>query len=168
MRSTSVSFRQAYSGRLRAPARRTPSLREWLAEEHLAFFVSDIIDAMDLSGFDARCGEEGPGNQAFDPRMMVRVLVYAYATGTFSSWKIAAKLHEDVALRVLGADNCCARSFASRAECALQVDAPARPSRTVPVEIAAIPMAVRIPSWGAISRKPAPLSSAARSASTAQ
>jgi transposase/IS5 family transposase len=82
-----------------------PSLRDWLPEGHLAFFISDAIDAMDLSAFDARYGDEGPGNQAFDPRMMVKVLVYAYATGTFSSRKIAAKLHEDVAFRVLGADN---------------------------------------------------------------
>ncbi len=82
-----------------------PSLRDWLPEDHLAFFLSDAIDALDLSAFEARYGEEGPGNQAFDPRMMLKVLVYAYATGTFSSRKIAAKLHEDVAYRVLGADN---------------------------------------------------------------
>ena len=82
-----------------------PSLRDWLPEDHLSFFLSDTIDAMDLSAFEARYGEEGPGNQAFDPRMMLKVLVYAYATGTFSSRKIAAKLHEDVAYRVLGADN---------------------------------------------------------------
>lgn len=82
-----------------------PSLRDWLPEEHLAFFVSDTIDAMDLSAFDARYGKEGPGKQAFDPRMMLKVLVYAYATGTFSSRKIAAKLHEDVAYRLLGAEN---------------------------------------------------------------
>jgi len=82
-----------------------PSLREWLPEGHLAFFLSDTIDAMDLSAFEDRYGDEGPGNRAFDPRMMLKVLVYAYATGTFSSRKIATKLHEDVAYRVLGADN---------------------------------------------------------------
>ena len=82
-----------------------PSLRDWLPEGHLAFFISDAIDAMDLSAFEARYGDEGPGNQAFDPRMMVKVLVYAYATGTFSSRKVAAKLDEDVAFRVLAADN---------------------------------------------------------------
>ena len=82
-----------------------PSLRDWLSEDHLAFFVSDTIDAIDLGAFDARYGDEGPGKQAFDPRMMIKVLVYAYASGTFSSRKIAAKLHEDVAFRVLGADN---------------------------------------------------------------
>lgn len=82
-----------------------PSLREWLPEGHVAFFVSDAVDEMDLSAFVARYGEEGPGNQAFDPRMMVKVLLYSYASGTFSSRKIATKLHEDVALRVLGAGN---------------------------------------------------------------
>ena len=82
-----------------------PSLRDWLSEDHLAFFISDAIDALDLSAFQARYGDEGAGSQAFDPRMMVKVLVYAYATGTFSSRKIATKLHEDVAYRVLGAEN---------------------------------------------------------------
>ena len=82
-----------------------PSVRDWLPEEHLAFFISDTIDALDVSAFDERYGDAGPGNQAFDPRMMLKVLVYAYATGTFSSRKIAAKLHEDVAYRVLGSDN---------------------------------------------------------------
>ena len=71
-----------------------PSLREWLQEDHLAFFISDAMDGMELSAFDARYADDGPGNQAFDPRMMLKVLVYAYATGTFSSRKIAAKLHE--------------------------------------------------------------------------
>jgi len=52
---------------------------------------------MDLSAFEARYGNEGPGKQAFYPRMMLKVLVYAYATGTFPARKIAATLHEDVA-----------------------------------------------------------------------
>jgi transposase len=82
-----------------------PSLRDWLAEDHLAYFISDAVDAMDLSAFEDRYGKEGPGNQAFDPRMMVKVLIYGYATGVFSSRKIAVKLFEDVAFRVLGAEN---------------------------------------------------------------
>lgn len=82
-----------------------PSLREWLPEGHLSYFISDTIDSLELGAFEERYGEDGPGNQAFDPRMMLKVLVYAYATGTFSSRKIATKLHEDVAYRVLGADN---------------------------------------------------------------
>jgi transposase len=82
-----------------------PSLRDWLAEDHLAYFISDAVDAMDLSAFEERYGKHGPGNQPFNPRMMVKVLIYGYATGVFSSRKIAVKLTEDVAFRVLGADN---------------------------------------------------------------
>ena len=82
-----------------------PSLRDWLAEDHLSYFISDAVNAMDLSAFEQRYGTEGPGNQAFDPRMMVKVMIYGYATGVFSSRKVAAKLREDVAFRVLGAGN---------------------------------------------------------------
>ena len=76
-----------------------PSLRDWLAEDHLSYFISDAVDAMDLSGFEQRHGTDGPGNQAFDPRMMVKVMIYGYGTGVFSSRKIAAKLREDVRWR---------------------------------------------------------------------
>ena len=82
-----------------------PSLSDWLAEDHLSYFISDAVDAMDLSGFEQRHGTDGPGNQAFDLRMMVKVMIYGYGTGVFSSRKIAAKLREDVAFRMLGAEN---------------------------------------------------------------
>ena len=82
-----------------------PSVRDWLAEDHLSYFISDAVDAMDLSAFEQRYGTEGPGNQAYDPRMMVKVLIYGYATGVFSSRKIAAKMREDVAFRMMGAEN---------------------------------------------------------------
>ena len=52
-----------------------PSLREWLPEDHLVFFIWDAMDAMELSALEARYGDEGPGNQAFDPQMMLKVLV---------------------------------------------------------------------------------------------
>lgn len=81
------------------------SPRDWLPEDHLAFFVSDTVDALDLSGFYAPYEGDGRRKQPFDPRMMVKVLIYGYATGTYSSRKLAAKLHEDVALRVLAAGN---------------------------------------------------------------
>ena len=81
------------------------ALQDWLPEGHLAYFVSDTIDALDLSAFHARYAAGGPRNQPFHPTMMVKVLVYGYATGVFSSRKIARKLHEDVAFRVLGAGN---------------------------------------------------------------
>lgn len=82
-----------------------PSLKEWLPEGHLAYFISDTVDSLDLSAFHARYAKGGPRNQPFDPAMMVKVMLYAYATGVFSSRKIARKLHEDVALRVLAAGN---------------------------------------------------------------
>lgn len=81
------------------------ALQDWLPEGHLAYFISDTIDALDLGAFHARYAGGGPRNQPFHPTMMVKVLVYAYATGVFSSRKIARKLHEDVAFRILGANN---------------------------------------------------------------
>ena len=81
------------------------TLQEWLPEGHLAHFISDAIDGVDLGTFHARYDKDGPRNQPFHPAMMVKVLVYGYATGVFSSRKIARKLHEDVAFRVLAARN---------------------------------------------------------------
>ena len=82
-----------------------PSLNEWLPESHLAYFISDSVDALDRSAFHARYEAGGPRNQPFHLAMMVKVLLYAYARGVFSSRKIAAKLHEDVAFRLLAACN---------------------------------------------------------------
>lgn len=81
------------------------SPRDWLPEGHLAFFIADTVAALDLAPFYAPYEGDGRRNQPFDPRLMVTVLLYAYATGTFSSRRIARKLEEDVAYRVLGADN---------------------------------------------------------------
>lgn len=81
------------------------SLSEWLPEDHLAYFVSDAVDAMDLQDFHARYEGDGRRRQPFDPRMMVKVLIYGYASGVFSSRKMACKLHEDVAFRMLCANN---------------------------------------------------------------
>lgn len=81
------------------------SLKEWLPEGHLAWFIGDAVDALDLSAFHARYAGDGRRRQPFDPAMMVKVLVYAYASGVFSSRRIARALEQDVAFRVLGADN---------------------------------------------------------------
>lgn len=69
-----------------------PSLNEWLPEGHLAYFVSDVVEELDLSAFYARYEGNGRRNSPFDPRMMLKILIYAYATGVFSSRKIARKL----------------------------------------------------------------------------
>jgi transposase len=81
------------------------ALQDWLPEGHLAHFIGDTVDTLDLNAFHARYDKGGPRNQPFHPAMMVKVLVYGYATGVFSSRKIARKLHEDVAFRVLAAGN---------------------------------------------------------------
>lgn len=82
-----------------------PSLNEWLPEGHLAYFISDVVEELDLSAFYARYAGDGRRKSPYEPRMMLKVLIYAYATGTFSSRKIARKLEEDVAFRVLAAGN---------------------------------------------------------------
>ena len=82
-----------------------PSPSEWLAENHLVYFVSDIIDRLDLHKFYARYEGDGRRNQPYDPALLAKVLVYGYASGVFSSRKQAKKLYEDVAFRLLGAGN---------------------------------------------------------------
>ena len=72
---------------------------------HLAHHVSDLVDGVDLTAFYAPYAGDGRRNAPYAPRMMVKVLLYAYATGVFSSRGIARKLEEDVAFRVLGAGN---------------------------------------------------------------
>jgi len=81
------------------------AIQDWLPEGHLAHFISDTVDTLELSAFHARYAKDGPRNQPFHPAMMIKVLVYGYATGVFSSRKIARKLHEDVAFRMLAAGN---------------------------------------------------------------
>src|ERR1700683_237921 len=82
-----------------------PSLRDWLPENHLAYFVSDVVDNLDLSGMDAVYGNEKRGQPPYDPLMMTKVLVYGYCVGVFSSRRIERRLVEDIAFRVLAADN---------------------------------------------------------------
>ena len=82
-----------------------PSLRDWLPENHLVYFVSDVIDSVNLSAMDAVYGGELRGQPPYDPRMMTKVLVYGYCMGVFSSRRIQQRLAEDVAFRVLAAGN---------------------------------------------------------------
>lgn len=82
-----------------------PSLREWLAEDHLAYFVSDLVDDLDLSEIEAVYGDEERGQPPYHPRMMVKVLIYAYCVGVFASRRIQKRLVEDIAFRVLAAGN---------------------------------------------------------------
>jgi len=81
-----------------------PSLADWVPEDHLARFVRDIVEALDLSAIEDVYTEER-GYPPYDPRMMVGVLLYAYCTGTYSARKIATKLVDSVAFRFLAAGN---------------------------------------------------------------
>ncbi len=82
-----------------------PSLREWLPEGHLAYFVSDVVDELDLSAIEAVYGEERRGQPPYHPRMMTKLLVYGYCVGVFSSRRIQTRVAEDIAFRVLAAGN---------------------------------------------------------------
>ncbi len=78
-----------------------PSLREWLPEDHLAWFVLDAVEEIDLSAFYGAYRRDGWGRAAFEPQMMVALLLYAYAVGERSSRGIERRCREDVAFRVL-------------------------------------------------------------------
>jgi len=82
-----------------------PSLQDWLPENHLSYFVSDVVDQLDLSEIQAYYEKDDRGQPPYHPRMMTKVLVYAYCVGIFSSRKIQKRLIEDVAFRVLAAGN---------------------------------------------------------------
>jgi transposase len=79
------------------------SPREWLPEDHLVWFISDTIDELDIEALVSKYRPGGKGNLAYHPRMMLKLLIYGYCTGVFSSRKLARQLHENVAFRVLAA-----------------------------------------------------------------
>ena len=79
-------------------------MREWLPDNHLAAFISDVADHLDLSAIMNHYEEE-KGYPPYLPAMMVKVLLYAYCIGVPSSRKIAKRLEEDIAFRVLAANN---------------------------------------------------------------
>lgn len=81
------------------------SLRDWLPEGHLAYFVSDVVDQLDLSAIEGYYEQEERGYPPYHPGMMVKVLVYGYCVGVFSSRKLQKHLQEDVGFRVLAAGN---------------------------------------------------------------
>lgn len=81
-----------------------PSVRDWLPEDHLAFFVLDTVAELDLSGFYAAHRSDGRGGSVYDPAMMLAVLLYAYANGERSSRRVERRLVEDVAYRVVAAN----------------------------------------------------------------
>lgn len=82
-----------------------PDLTEWVGAGHLAHHVSDLVEGLELGEFYERYEGDGRRNRPYEPVMMLKVLIYGYATGVYSSRKIAKKLEEDVAFRMLGAGN---------------------------------------------------------------
>jgi transposase len=82
-----------------------PSLRQWLEEDHLVYFVSDVVDQLDLSAIHAVYEKEKRGQPPYDPRLMTKLLVYGYCTGVFSSRRIQKRLREDIPFKVLAAGN---------------------------------------------------------------
>ena len=65
------------------------ALQEWLPDDHLAYFISDVVDQLDLSSITARYEQERRGGPPYHPRMMVKVLLYGYCIGVASSRRIA-------------------------------------------------------------------------------
>lgn len=82
-----------------------PSLRDWLPEGHLAFFISDTVDQLDISAIQNEYEKELRGYPPYHPRMMLKILVYGYCVGVRSSRKIARRVEEDVAFRFLAGGN---------------------------------------------------------------
>jgi len=82
-----------------------PSLDEWLPDDHLAYFISDLVEHFDLRAIEEPYEDELRGGPPYHPAMMVKLLLYGYCTGVYSSRRIARHVHEDVAFRVLAAGN---------------------------------------------------------------
>ena len=80
-----------------------PSLKEWLPENHLAYFVSEVVNELDLGDIEQTYSTRLQGQPAYHPAMMVKLLFYAYCMGIPSSRKIETKTYEDIAFRILAA-----------------------------------------------------------------
>jgi transposase len=79
-----------------------PDLRDWVGADHMVHFIMDAVEALDMSR--VRVNERGTGSAQYPPSMMLGLLIYSYATGTFSSRRIERQTYENVAVRLLCAD----------------------------------------------------------------
>ena len=79
-----------------------PSIREWLPDDHLAVFIGDIVDGLDLTQLEQQY--RGTGKKAYSPRLLLSLLFYGYSTGVFSSRKIETATYDSVAFRYLSGD----------------------------------------------------------------
>jgi transposase len=82
-----------------------PALQDWLPADHVVFFLSDLVDHLDLTAITTPYEQESRGYPPYHPRMMVKLLLYGYAIGVASSRRLAQRCLEDVAFRVLTANN---------------------------------------------------------------
>jgi transposase len=82
-----------------------PSPTDWLPENHLAYFIDEVIDALDLRPFYQDYEGESRGQPPFDPAMMLKIITYGYCTGCFSSRRLEAKLREDLPFIYLAGGN---------------------------------------------------------------
>jgi transposase len=83
-----------------------PSVTDWLPEDHLAWFVLDVVAELDLGDFYATYRSDGRGGAVYDPALMLAALIYAYCVGEHSSRRIERRLVEDVGFRVVAANQC--------------------------------------------------------------
>ena len=82
-----------------------PDVRDWLPADHLAWFVLDMVGEIDVSAFLATYRQDGWGRAVFDPAMIVALVLYAYAIGERRSRRIEQRCREDIAFRVICANN---------------------------------------------------------------
>jgi transposase len=94
-----------------------PDVREWLAADHLAWFVIDAVGEMDLSAFYAAYRADGHGRAAYEPSLMVALILYAFATGVRSSRAIECHCRQDVAYRVITGNLVCDHATIARFIC---------------------------------------------------
>ena len=81
-----------------------PDLRDWLPDGHLAWFILDVTDQLNLAPFYRQHRDDGHGHPAYDPKLLLGVLLYGYCLGVRSSRQIERRCHEDIAFRVLAAN----------------------------------------------------------------
>ena len=124
-----------------------PDVREWLPEGHMAHHVSDLVDGLDLTAFYAPYEGDGRRNAPYDPRMMVKVLLYAYATGMFSS-----RGDRPGAGRGRGVSGCWRRATSrSTGRCASFGDGTWRTSRRLFVEVVRLAQELGLARLGKLS-----------------
>ena len=78
-----------------------PDLRDWLPTDHLAWFILDVVDQVDLAPFYRAHRDDGHGHPAYDPKTLLGVLLYGYCMGVRSSRQLERRCTEDLAFRVL-------------------------------------------------------------------